>query len=452
MPSTVENNDVIKVFYTIDENQTKNLSYTVEYYKDDTKVNSDTQIKTQTVQVLQPDTLTVIKDEINTTDKYIGYVLDKLEPAEIPDTIDDGGVIKVYYIKRTDLTYKVNYLEKDTNNILHEQKLVQNVRFETIINSDNEIIEIDGYDFDSSDKSIMTIGVGENVINLYYTKRTDLKYTVNYLEKDTNKVLHEAKVVRNKIFGTIINSADEVISINGYNYDSVSEESISIGTGENVINVYYTKRTDLTYKVNYLEENTNKVLHEQKVVNGVTFETIIKSVDEAIEINGYNYAYPDKNEIVIGTGENVINIYYNKVDGLSYKVNFLEKETNKQLHSPNVQGNQTFENVIKTKDEIIEIDGYNYDSADKEELVIGTSENIINIYYVKRTDLSYKVNYLEKDTEKEISTQKVVNNQTFGTEINATDEIITIDGYNFDNISTEKLVIGTSENVLYKEK
>ena len=38
VPDTVDSGTTIKVYYVIDENQTKELSYTVEYYKDNVKV------------------------------------------------------------------------------------------------------------------------------------------------------------------------------------------------------------------------------------------------------------------------------------------------------------------------------------------------------------------------------------------------------------------------------
>lgn len=85
------------------------------------------------------------------------------------------------------------------------------------------------------------------MLNLYYTKRTDLSYKVNYLEKDTDKVLSPQKVKDGMTFGTVITSSDEVIKIDGYNYDSVDKDTLEIGTGDNVINIYYTKRTDLSY-------------------------------------------------------------------------------------------------------------------------------------------------------------------------------------------------------------
>ena len=43
-------------------------------------------------------------------------------------------------------------------------------------------------------------------------------------------------------FESVVNSADEKIDINGYNFDSYDKDTLTIGTGENVINLYYTKR------------------------------------------------------------------------------------------------------------------------------------------------------------------------------------------------------------------
>ena len=358
------------------------------------------------------------------------------------------NVINIYYTKRTDLSYKVNYLEKDTNKVLHEQKVQGNMTFESVVTSAEEVITIEGYNYDSVDKETLTIGTGENVINIYYTKKTDLGYKVNYLEKTTNKVLHAQKIQDGMTFESVVTSADEVIAIDGYNYDSVDKETLTITTGENVINIYYTKRNDLSYKVNYLEKDTNKVLHNQKIQNGMTFETEIQTKDEIIEINGYKYDSADKDKLVITTGTNEINIYYTKVDGLSYTVNYLEKGTNEVIHPAKKQDGMTFEDVITSKDEIISIDGYNYDSVDKDTLTIGTGENVINIYYTKRNDLSYKVNYLEKGTNKVLHDQKVQDGITFESVVTSANEVIAIDGYNYDSVDKENLTITTGENVI----
>ena len=61
-------------------------------------------------------------------------------------------------------------------------------------------IDIDGYNKVNPTSADITITTGTNEHTFYYTKRNDLSYTVNYLEKDTNNVLHDAKTVENKTF------------------------------------------------------------------------------------------------------------------------------------------------------------------------------------------------------------------------------------------------------------
>ena len=353
-------------------------------------------------------------------------------------------MINIYYTKKTGLSYTVNYLEKDTEKVLHDAKVQGGMTFEDVVTSADEVIEINGYNYDSVDKDTLTIGTSDNVINIYYTKKTGLSYTVNYLEKDTEKVLHDAKVQGGMTFEDVVTSADEVIDIDGYNYDSVDKDTLTIGTGENVINLYYTKQTNLSYKVNYLEQGTTNVLHEQKVQGEMTFDDVVKSEDEVIEINGYNYASADKETLTIGTGENVINLYYTKQTNLSYKVNYLEQGTTNVLHEQKVQGEMTFDDVVKSEDEVIEINGYNYASADKETLTIGTGENVLNLYYTKRTDLSYTVNYYWNGTTEKVADSKTEENQTFEDVIIEAPKLI--DGYTPISLERQELTITTDDN------
>ena len=429
--------NVINIYYT----KRTDLSYKVNYLEKTTnKVLHEQKVQENMT----------FESVVTSTNEVIdidGYNYDSVDKVTLKITTGEN-VVNIYYIKRNDLSYTVNYLEKDTNKVLHEQKIQDGMTFESVVTSTNEVIDIDGYNYDSVDKDTLTIGTGENVINIYYTKRNDLSYKVNYLEKGTNKVLHDQKTVENKTFGETIISTDEKIVIDGYNYDSVDKDSLTITTGENVINIYYTKKTDLSYTVNYLEKDTNKVLHNQKIQDGMTFETEVKSADEVIDINGYKYDSADKESVKITTGENVINIYYTKVDGLSYTVNYLEKDTNEVINPAKTKDGMTFKDVVNSSNEVIDIDGYNYDSVDKDTLTIGTGENVINIYYTKRNDLSYKVNYLEKTTNKVLHEQKVQDGMTFENVVTSANEVIEIDGYNYDSVDKATLKITTGENII----
>ena len=345
--------------------------------------------------------------------------------------------------------YVVNYLEKGTDKVLHDAKSEDGNVYDEIKLAD-VIMTIKGYNYDSVnvDPLVLSDNTVLNVMNIYYTKRTDLSYTVNYLEKDTNKVLNQSKVVNDVKFETVINGRNEVITIDGYVFNSVNPEELTIGTDSNVMNIYYTKRTDLSYTVNYLEKDTNKVLNQSKVVNDVKFETVINAGEEIIDITGYEFDSLNPEKLVIDVENNVINIYYTKRTDLSYTVNYLEKDTNKVLNQSKEVNDVEFETVINAGEEIIDITGYEFDSLNPEKLVIDVENNVINIYYTKRTDLGYTVNYLEKDTNKVLNQSKVVNDVKFETVINGRNEVITIDGYVFNSVNPEELTIGTDSNVI----
>ena len=423
--------NVINFYYT----KRTDLSYTVNYLEQGTnKVLADA--KTVNKQTFNAE---ITEGAID----IAGY--NKVDPTSKTITIGTGSnVINFYYTKRTDLTYTVNYLEYGTNKVLHDPKTVENQVLDST--ASESAIDIAGYNKKAPTSVSIKIAADRNIINFYYEKRTDLEYTVNYLEKGTDNVLATAKSVKNQTFGTTVE--EEAITINGYNLDSAAKQSIQIGTGTNVINFYYTKRTDLEYTVNYLEKGTNKVLADAKKVGKQTFGAKVE--EDAITIDGYTLDSDAKQSIQIGTGTNVINFYYTKRTDLEYTVNYLEKGTNKVLADAKKVGKQTF--GAKVEEDAITIDGYTLDSDAKQSIEIGTGTNVINFYYKARTDLSYTVKYMEKNTTTEIATALTVNNQTFGAKVPVS--AIDINGYNKVAPTTAEIEIttGTNEYTFYYTK
>ena len=105
--------------------------------------------------------------------------------------------------------------------------------------AEESAIDIAGYTKVAPTTQEITIAASGNEIIFYYTARTDLSYTVKYLEKDTEKVLAPEKIVNDQTFGTVITSADEKIVIPGYAFDCADKESLTIGLENNVITLYY---------------------------------------------------------------------------------------------------------------------------------------------------------------------------------------------------------------------
>ena len=443
-----------------------NYGYKIEYYYAGIKDESKTKVGVAQYSSI----IEEYKEELREgyvlarTENYpltIGVEENKIESETITEEEANNiknNIIKIYYEKRKDLSYTINYLEEETNKVIFPSKEVQNQTFEDIITANDEVIEIPGYYYERSDKENITIAVDkeQNVINLYYTKRNDLTYTVKYLEKGTEKEIKEQKVVPNQLFESVVSTADEIITIDGYNYNYIENNPITITAyGENnIVKIYYTKRHDLSYTIKYLEKGTKKELHEQKRIEDQIFEDIVISEQQVIPITGYNYDSSNKDKLIISTNEdeNIIELYYTKRNDLKYTVKYLEEETHEELHEPRIIENQTFEAIIIAKEQVIEIEGYEYSSSDKEKIIIGINEeeNVITIYYIKRSDLTYTVNYIDKETGEKIIESKKEVNQVYGGKILASNEIIQIDGYNYTNCDKEEITIGVdeSENII----
>ena len=147
--------------------------------------------------------------------------------------------------------------------------------------------EYPGYEFVS-----MTPEVSEGdsvasgtVITLTYEPRTDLSYTVRYLEKGTNEVLHKEKTVGNKTLGDSVTELAE--TINGYTPDA-QQKSITIVAEGNVITFYYEK-IDVTITKTAVDERGREVepLYEYREEETVYFKISVTNNSRTATIDEY---------------------------------------------------------------------------------------------------------------------------------------------------------------------
>ena len=379
----------VKHHYKV-EHYTENLDGTYSKVEKDTVVSEDVEIGTK------------VSYKIN---NYDGFTFDESKTENKDSTVPDNNnlVVKLYYTRRNDLSYTVYYKEQGTEKELAGAKVVDGQTFGNVVTEN--AIDIDGYNKVNPTSANIKITTGTNEHTFYYTKKNDLSYTVNYLEKDTNNVLHTAKTVENQTFGAVVtasvtnNAIEKPEAIDGYNCVEVDKETLTIGTSTNEINFYYTKRNDLSYTVNYLEKDTNNVLHTAKTVESQTFGTVVTAsvTNDAIEkpetIDGYKCVEVNKETLTIGTdiSKNVINFYYTKRNDLSYTVYYKEQRTEKELANAKVVDGKTFGDVVT--ENAIDIDGYNKVNPTSADITITTGTNEYTFYYTKRNDLSYTVNY-----------------------------------------------------------
>ena len=329
----VENN-IINVYYVTDNTQTKELSYTVEYYKDGKKVDNDTQVVTETKQVLESDTLTVKKSEINVTNKYVGYKFEKTNPETIPNSINDKGVIKVYYVfdesQTKELSYTVEYykngkkVENDTQvevvtvHVLQPNTLQVN---QDKINTENKYV---GYKLEKTSPETIPGEINNGgIIKVYYIlddgQTKTLTYTVNYykdgnLVKEDTETIYETKQVLESDTLTVkseeINIKDKYV---GYKFVKTNPELIpEVIENKGVIDVYYEKDT-FTYEVRYY---FNRELDESLTEKGTAlFGDKITSYTDKVK-EDYTLETVENLPLVISEDEskNIINVYY-KIDG-----------------------------------------------------------------------------------------------------------------------------------------
>ena len=299
----VEEN-VINIYYVIDEAQTKEVSYKVEYYMSGEEVTEDEQTVTKTVQVLRPDELNVEKENINLVDKYIGYKLEKTEPAEIPDIVNHGETIKVYYVKDK-FNYTVEYYYDGVEDESKKETLEATYQEEITEYEDKNIT---GYKFDKVEGLPLTITeVAENnVIKVYYVK-DKFNYTIEYYY---DGVQDESKTVTSEATYQQEITEYEDKNIVGYKLEKVEGMPLAVTeiVENNVIKVYYVKD-----KFNYtVEYYYNGEKDESKTITAeATYQDKITEYEDK-NITGYKFDKVEGVPLTITEVEenNVIKVYY----------------------------------------------------------------------------------------------------------------------------------------------
>lgn len=107
-------------------------------------------------------------------------------------------------------------------------------------------------------------------------KGVKTEYTVNYLEKGTNKKVADSKTISKNANNGDLYIGDKVteyaLTLNNYNLVSNSQESITLAKEGNVINFYYELK-DSKIVVHYVEKDTNTKLVDDDTFDGKVTET-----------------------------------------------------------------------------------------------------------------------------------------------------------------------------------
>ena len=478
--ATDESKNVIRVYYVKDESQKKNVTYTVKYFKDGTEVTEDQQTKTDTVWVNASSNMTVDKTAINTTDKYVGYKLDTSATGTIPDTVTDGDVINVYYVRDNDqkkaVSYTVEYYKDGVKDDSKTETFTNNIW----VNDDVQPVDATkinvtdkfgaGYKFEKTDPATIPSTIADNgVIKVYYVAK-EFKYTVKYVLEGTDTELVPG-YTKSATFGTEV-GADKK-NIEGYTVVD-ADKKLTIGSDEsqNVLVIEYRANT-YGYSVEYYYDG---VKDESATLNkSAQFNTKVNSYDPG-EKPGYKFEKTENLPLTITTdaSKNVIKVYYVKdasqTKNITYTVKYFkdgaEVTADKQTVTKTVWVNDPSEltvdkTAINTTDKYV---GYKLDSAATGEIpTVVADGTVINVYYVKdelqTKEVTYTVKYfrdgVEVTADKQTVTKRIWINAPLEVEVNKT-AINTTDkyvGYKLDSAATGEIpsvvASGTVINVYY---
>ena len=305
-------NNVVNVYYEIDENQ--KFGYTVNYYIKDTSMK---------VPGISPNPVTGSgylgqKIDVSHPSSDQGYKVCADQPTGLTVSANaTNNVVNVYYEidENQKFGYTVNYYIKDTS------MKVPGISPNPVTGSGYLGQKIDvshpssdqGYKVCADQPTGLTVSANatNNVVNVYYEIDENQKfgYTVNYYIKDTStKVpgINPNPVTGRGYLGQKI-GVSHPRSDQGYVVctDQPTGLTVSANSADNVVNVYYEKGM-FTYEVHYYYENGETV--EEKFDEEVRETAILESeipFDSTIskQYNGHTYAY-DRFEAENYNGEN----------------------------------------------------------------------------------------------------------------------------------------------------
>ena len=374
---SADGGDVVNVVYS----KRTDLVYTVNYYKDSIEEGNylDKVEGTGTFGDAIPADLSKFAPA--------GYVVPGTRSGAENISADGGDVVNVVYSKRTDLSYEIHYYKDiiDEAHYLGASEEMTNKTFgEGVILGPNLLNDKQPAGYKNGVQTPAgpyIIKEKDNVIDVLYTKKTDLVYTVNYYKDSIEEGNYLDKVEGTGTFGEAIPADLSKFAPAGYVVPGTRSgaENISANGGD-VVNVVYSKKTDLVYTVNYYKDSIGEGNYLDKVEGTGTFGEAIPA--DLSKFAPAGYAVPGTRsgaENISADGGDVVNVVYSK-DTFSYSVHYFYDgiEDVQALES----GIGEFESQVTTYKEKLRTK-YALDYVENLPLTIGTdiSKNVINVYY-----------------------------------------------------------------------
>ena len=234
---------------------------------------------------------------------------------------------------------------------------------------------------------------GKNDFTFYYVQKDKVKYTVRYLEKGTNTVLHPEKTGETP--AAVITEKFE--QIKGYAPDAYQKRlGLSANDKENVLVFWYTKDevhapVQIVHEIQNIEGDKYTEYQSSTNLNGVIGDDY-KGTPLTIPGFKYNESASTASGKLTEAGL-VLTLKYDRIE-YPYEFRFLEQGTDKQLAAP-AKGTARYQAQVTRKAETIP--GYTLVSAENQAINIAIEDpagvakkNVKTFYYQEQTvDIKY---------------------------------------------------------------
>ncbi|MCI8833359.1 MAG: hypothetical protein HFJ19_04075 [Clostridia bacterium] len=279
-----------EVEYEAKATPNENTTYTVKHWTqklEGTETDyTENSYKLEETEILTGETDSKVSPK---TKEYEGYRTPEAEEISVTILGDGSLIVDYYYPRRTDLTYIVKHIDKETGEIIKEQTL-ENQTYETEIKANEKVEDLENYNYDSLEPETLKIGVGENIINIYYVKEESKVIAHHYIyDEETNnytttKLVEDEEII-NKIGAEYTTNVSSKIPAN---YECINDRpegnTGTITKEEKEVSYYYKLKTPKVESnieseiITKLErdENGNYIIKAgEEVEYEITYETKI---------------------------------------------------------------------------------------------------------------------------------------------------------------------------------